>query len=141
MVIFPNYRHFEEKNWGQWSYLKITISTKSLMSIPFHTIVPRMGIFCKKFIAPFYCYGFIVGNLWIVLFSQFFIYWLDNTWLWITNQIKTHLCSNLFFSFFVGNFFHEKLVLYPRDLFWFWLFLPPLAHSALWSGCWSCVCV
>ena len=34
MVICLNYGHFEKK-WGQWSYLKITISTKYLMSIPF----------------------------------------------------------------------------------------------------------
>ena len=34
LVNCLNYRNFE-KNWGQWLYLKITISTKSLMSIPF----------------------------------------------------------------------------------------------------------
>ena len=31
----PKLQTFWKKNWGQWSYLKITISTKSLMSIPF----------------------------------------------------------------------------------------------------------
>ena len=34
-VICLNYGHFE-KNWDQWSYFKITISTKSMMSIPFN---------------------------------------------------------------------------------------------------------
>ena len=31
----PKLRTFGEKYWGLWSYLKITISTKSLASIPF----------------------------------------------------------------------------------------------------------
>ena len=35
LVICLNYGHFEEKKLVQLLYLKITISTKSLMSIPF----------------------------------------------------------------------------------------------------------
>ena len=34
MVICLNYGHYEEQNWGQWLYHKITISTKSVMSNP-----------------------------------------------------------------------------------------------------------
>ena len=37
-----------KKNWGQWSYLKITISTKSLMSIPFGGNIYKFGGKSKK---------------------------------------------------------------------------------------------
>ena len=39
----PKLQTFWKKNWGRWSYFKITISTKSLMSIPFGQFFKERG--------------------------------------------------------------------------------------------------
>ena len=60
-----------QKNWGQWSYLKTTISTKSLMSIPFvkSGLHPNRNL-CIPFDANIYVFFCQIG---IVSFYSFCI--------------------------------------------------------------------
>ena len=74
IIICLNYGHLEENKFGQWLYLKITISTKSLMSIPLwyrwrdrhrhcQTLLNSLKCNCGFLNIPVYClWSEKVGN-------------------------------------------------------------------------------